>query len=291
MTLRPIEDKYIINKQHWVGSAFRVANIFPEGKNLLERFSPFVLLDYAKPLEFTPSSSPRGVSPHPHRGLETVTFAIEGSVEHHDNVGNHGIIWPGDVQWMNSGEGILHKEYHEKNFQQKGGWFSMIQLWISLPKKDKWSKPRYQAIKNQQMGKYPIENNGGEVSVVAGEFKNIKGPALTFSPMNVYMINLSENSILTFEEPGDFNTGLLNIFGKSKINKSHIQEGEFVLFKNKSGKIVIESQEDKVKILVLSGQDLKEPTVASGTFVMNTQEEIDQANEDYRRGVFGDRNF
>ncbi len=288
---RPIEVKYFIEKEHWVGSAFRVRNYFPEGKNLLERFSPFALMDYNAPKEFPPSRSPKGIGPHPHRGIETVTFAFQGSVEHHDNAGNHGIIYPGDVQWMTAGAGIMHKEYHEKEFQKKGGIFHMIQLWISLPKKDKLTKPRYQALKKEDMGKVKLSKDKGNVEIVAGEFEGVKGPALTFSPMNIYILNLKAGGKINLNEPEDYNTGILMISGDLDINNSPCEENDFILFENKEGIISIDNIRSDSKLIVLSGEPLDEPAIARGPFVMNTQEELKEAMLDYREGNFGTDKF
>lgn len=289
--LRPIEDKYFIEKEHWVGSAFRVRNYFPEGKNLLHRFSPFALMDYNVPKEFPPSKSPKGIGPHPHRGIETVTFAFKGSVEHHDNAGNHGIIYPGDVQWMTAGAGIMHKEYHEKEFQQAGGIFHMIQLWINLPKKDKLTTPRYQELQKENMGKVRLPKDNGDVIVVAGEFEGVKGPALTFSPMNIYIINLKSGGSINLNEPGNYNTGILVISGDLDINNTTCTENDFILFENKEGIIAIDNITSDSKLIILSGEPLNEPAVAGGPFVMNTKEELIQASLDYREGRFGTDDF
>lgn len=289
--LRPIEDKYSIEKEHWVGSGFRVRNYFPEGKNLLKRFSPFALMDYNAPKEFPPSGSPKGIGPHPHRGIETVTFAFEGSVEHHDNAGNHGIIYPGDVQWMTAGAGIMHKEYHEKEFQNTGGIFHMIQLWINLPKKDKLTNPKYQELKRENMGKLKLENDNGDVSVVAGEFQGVKGPALTFSPMNIYIVNLKTSGSITLNEPGSYNTGILMLSGDLNINNTPCTENDFILFENKEGIIKIDNISSDSKMIILSGEPLNEPVVAGGPFIMNTKEELRQAMDDYREGKFGTEKF
>ena len=289
--LRPIEDKYSIEKEHWVGSGFRVRNYFPEGKNLLQRFSPFALMDYNAPKEFPPSGSPKGIGPHPHRGIETVTFAFEGSVEHHDNAGNHGIIYPGDVQWMTAGAGIMHKEYHEKEFQNTGGIFHMIQLWINLPKKDKLTNPKYQELKRENMGKLKLENDNGDVSVVAGEFQGVKGPALTFSPMNIYIVNLKTSGSITLNEPGSYNTGILMLSGDLNINNTPCTENDFILFENKEGIIKIDNISSDSKMIILSGEPLNEPVVAGGPFIMNTKEELRQAMDDYREGKFGTEKF
>lgn len=289
--LRPIEDKYSIEKEHWVGSAFRVKNYFPEGKDLLERFSPFALMDYNSPMNFPASKSPRGIGPHPHRGIETVTFAFKGAVEHHDNAGNHGIIYPGDVQWMTAGSGIMHKEYHEKEFQKTGGTFHMIQLWISLPKKDKLTNPKYQELKKENMGSLQLPNNNGYVEIIAGEFQGIKGPAYTFSPINIYILNLKSNGALVFKEPGNYNTGILVLSGDLNINDTKSIENDFILFENKEGSIEIDNVISDSKLIILSGEPLNEPAVAGGPFIMNTKEELRKAALDYREGKFGTDNF
>ncbi len=276
---------------HWVGNGFKVSNYFPSGQNLLERFTPFILLDYNAPAEFAPSDTSRGVGPHPHRGFETVTFAFEGAVEHYDNKGNHGIIYPGDVQWMTAGAGIMHKEYHEKSFSESGGIFHMIQLWVNLPKKDKMTEPAYQAIMNKNMGKVVLGDGEGNITIVAGEFEGIKGPAKTFTPMNIYTIDLNKNGKVTLNEPGDYNMGILILNGSINVNGESNDTKDFVLFKNEDGAVNIEATSENVKIFVLSGEPINEPIAAGGPFVMNTKEELRQANEDFNNGKFGKEDF
>src|SRR6185503_14177849 len=133
----------------------------------------------------------RGVGVHPHRGIETITFAYKGSVEHHDSKGNHGVINPGDVQWMTAGGGVLHKEYHEKNFDKQGGPFEMVQLWINLPKKHKMTPAKYQSILHDDKPKIDLPGNMGSVHVVAGEYQNMRGVASTFSPVHIYDFHLN----------------------------------------------------------------------------------------------------
>lgn len=289
--LRPIEIKFRGHEPHWVGNGFWVSQYFPRGMNLLERFTPFILMDYNAPFEFPPSDNPRGIGPHPHRGFETVTFAFEGAVEHHDNAGNHGIIYPGDVQWMTAGKGILHKEYHEKEFSKSGGIFHMIQLWVNLPREDKMTEPRYQDLAKEDMGEYILEDNKGRVAIVAGEFKGVKGPAKTFSPINIYTIELENGGSIDFAEPGDYNTGILVLSGDIKINNRESSEKDFILFHNREGDIRIESISEKAKVIVLSGQPIDEPIATGGPFVMNTKEEIATASKDFREGKFGSSDF
>jgi len=290
-SLRPIEEIYSIEKEHWVGSGFRVRNYFPEGRNLLERFSPFALLDYNAPFEFPPSASPRGIGPHPHRGIETITLAFEGSVEHHDNQGNHGIIHPGDVQWMTAGKGIMHKEYHEKNFQLQGGSFHMVQLWTSLPMRDKYTDPRYQEILKDDMGRVDLAEGAGNVTVISGSFRDTRGPAKTFSPINMYIVSLNRGGRLALNEPDTYNTGILMISGSATVNDENCSHKDFILFENAKGSIEIVSDKESAKLLVLSGEPLNEPALAAGPFVMNTKEELRQAAQDYRDGKFGTDKF
>lgn len=276
---------------HMVGDGFRVSQYFPHGRDLLIRFSPFILLDYNSPYYFEPSAFRRGVSAHPHRGFETVTIAYAGSVEHHDNKGNHGIIGPGDVQWMTAGSGVLHKEYHEENFSKNGGVLHMIQLWIDLPSKDKMTHPKYQSISKNDMGIITLPNNFGEIKIISGNVKGIKGPANTFSPINLYNVDLKNFGKVTLTEPSDFNTGILIIGGKVNINGKDFEENDFILFDNVDGEIDVSSVTETSLFLVLSGKPLNQPVIAGGPFVMNTEEELLQAYKDFESGKFGTFNF
>lgn len=153
---------------HWVGDGFRVHNFIPAYKSLsMKRLSPFILLDYNSKYNFPPSATPRGVGVHPHRGFETVTIAYKGKVEHHDSSGGGGIIADGDVQWMTAAAGVLHKEFHETEWSKKGGDFHMVQLWVNLPAKNKMNEAKYQAITNENMGKYYLLENDGLVEIIA----------------------------------------------------------------------------------------------------------------------------
>lgn len=271
---------------HMVGDGFRVHNFFPGPYGEMTRMSPFFMMDYGAKIEFTPSEHQRGVGVHPHRGFETVTLAYAGKVAHHDSAGNSGVIGEGDVQWMTAASGVLHKEYHEKEFARKGGAFQMVQLWVNLPAKDKMSKPKYQGITKEQMGKYVLPGAKGYVDVVAGQFKNAKGAATTFTPMHVYNLYLKAEAKLDFELPENYNTGILLVEGEAKINGETVKQDHFVLFKNSGTEITIETI-GEAKLLVLSGEPINEPIVAYGPFLMNTKEEIIQAYDDVNTGKFG----
>jgi len=252
-----------------------------------KRMSPFFLLDYNAAVDFSPKDTPRGVGVHPHRGFETVTIAYQGKVAHHDSAGNSGVIGQGDVQWMTAASGILHKEYHEEQYSKTGGPFQMVQLWVNLPAKDKMSKPKYQEIAHAAMGNYVLPGNGGTVEVIAGQYKDVKGPAFTFTPIEMYNMRIKKGAEVSFNLPAHFNTGILVVAGSATINgEDKAPADHFVLFKNEGEEIRVVADEDAV-LLVLSGEPIDEPLFAYGPFLMNTKEEVEQAYHDYNRGKFG----
>jgi quercetin 2,3-dioxygenase len=273
---------------HFVGDGFRVHNFIPSGYHLdMERMSPFIMLDYNSKYHFPPSEIPKGVGVHPHRGFETVTIAYKGKVAHHDSAGGGGIIGEGDVQWMTAASGVLHKEYHEEGFSKTGGEFQMVQLWVNLPAKDKMSTPKYQGITNEQISKYELPDNAGIIEVIAGNYKDMKGAASTFTPVNLQNAKLNAGGKATFSFPANFNTALLVIEGSIKVNDSEIVPTDhFVLFENVGEDFIIEALENAI-VLVLSGEPINEPIAAHGPFVMNTREEILQAFDDVNAGKFG----
>jgi len=271
---------------HMVGDGFRVHNFFPSGFNMANnRMSPFFMMDYNSKIDFSPREKPRGVGVHPHRGFETVTIAYQGKIAHYDSTGNSGTISKGDVQWMTAASGILHKEYHEEEFSKSGGPFQMIQLWVNLPAKDKMSKPKYQAIANNELGKYSLDN-GGVVEIIAGEFKGVKGRASTFTPIEMYNVRIKKGGELTFNLPENFNSGILVVEGEVNVNGQKAPTDNFILFKNEGETISIKADKDSI-LFVLSGEPINEPIVAYGPFLMNTHEELQQAMDDFNKGKFG----
>jgi redox-sensitive bicupin YhaK (pirin superfamily) len=273
---------------HMVGDGFRVHNFIPSGHNLdMKRMSPFIMMDYNSKFYFPPTDQPRGVSVHPHRGFETVTIAYHGKVAHHDSSGNSGIIGEGDVQWMTAASGILHKEYHEAEFSKNGGDFQMVQLWVNLPAKDKMSTPKYQGITNDQISKFELPENGGVIEVIAGQYKDTKGSASTFTPVHLLNAKLNKGAKASFNFPANYNTGLLVIEGSIKINNTeNVSADHFALFENNGEEFTIEATENAI-VLILSGEPINEPIVSHGPFVMNTQAEIMQAFNDVNTGKFG----
>ncbi|MCE3075618.1 pirin family protein [Chryseobacterium gwangjuense] len=272
---------------HFVGDGFRVHNFIPGVSGMdMKRMDPFIMLDYNSKFHFNGTERPRGVGVHPHRGFETVTIAYEGKVEHHDSAGGGGIIGQGDVQWMTAAKGVLHKEYHETEWAKEGGIFQMVQLWVNLPSKDKMSDPKYQAIKNSDMKKVDLDENGF-IEIIAGAYKDQKGPATTFSPVHMMNAKLKKGGKATFDFPADFNTAALVIEGSILVNgEQKVATDHLALFKNEGENFTLEATEDAV-VLIISGQPLKEPIFPHGPFVMNSREEIIQAFEDYNLGKFG----
>lgn len=273
---------------HWVGDGFRVHNFIPRGYHLeMERMTPFILLDYNSKFTFPASEKPMGVGVHPHRGFETVTIAYKGKVEHHDSTGGGGIIGEGDVQWMTAASGILHKEFHEKEWSKQGGEFQMVQLWVNLPAKDKMSAPKYQAITHAEMGKAILENNAGTVEVIAGNYNETKGAASTFTPIHLMNARLKKGGKATFNFPANYNTALLVLEGDVIVNGTQkVPTDHLVLFENEGETFTVEAGENALA-LIMSGEPINEPIVAHGPFVMNTRKEILQAFEDFHQGKFG----
>jgi len=288
MTKRSIEVVVAPREPHYVGDGFRVHNFIPSGNHLdMQRMTPFIMMDYNSPFYFPPTDKPRGVSVHPHRGFETVTIAYKGKVAHHDSAGNSGVIEEGEVQWMTAASGILHKEYHEENFSKAGGYFQMVQLWVNLPAKDKMSKPKYQGITKDQIQKFKLAGNAGVIEVIAGQYKNIKGAASTFTPVNLLNARLNKNAKADFSFPKNYNTALLVIEGSIKVNETEmVDANHFVLFENNGEDFTLEATENAI-VLVLSGEPINEPIAAHGPFVMNTRSELVEAVEDFNMGKFG----
>src|SRR6478735_2946607 len=272
---------------HMVGDGFRVSNYFPSGNDFGAKISPFFLFDYHAPHVYAPADRARGVGSHPHRGFETVTIAFQGSVAHHDSAGNGGVIGPGDVQWMTAASGILHKEYHEAEFARRGGTFQMAQLWVNLPRAHKMDAPRYQGLTSAEMGEVNLLDGAGQVRVVAGQFQDARGPAKTFSPIELYHIKLKAGRSLEVPLPQSYNVALLIMDGTLEFSdETSAQKHDFVIFKHDGDALRVTAQAD-AEWLVMSGEPIDEPVVQYGPFVMNTPQEIQQAFVDYNQGKFG----
>jgi quercetin 2,3-dioxygenase len=271
---------------HWVGDGFPVRSLFSYN-DLGQDISPFLLLDYAGPENFPPSTHRRGVGPHPHRGFETVTIVYSGEVEHRDSSGGGGTIGPGDVQWMTAASGLIHEEFHGTAFAQRGGPFEMIQLWVNLAAKDKTAPPGYQSISDTDIPRVELASGAGVVRIIAGLYKVKHGPARTFSPMNVWDVRLTSGAREEFHVPAGWTTVLVVLKGEVRFSTGEIAgPAELAVFEREEDAFEIEALKDAT-VLILNGKPINEPIVGMGPFVMNTQAEIEQAIADYRSGRMG----
>lgn len=269
--------------QHWVGNGFPVRSIFAYDED--ESISPFLLLDYAGPVAFDPSETPRSVDFHPHRGFETVTIVYHGEVAHRDTAGNSGLIGPGDVQWMTAGSGILHEEKHSAEFVRQGGKLQMLQLWVNLPSKEKMSSPRYQGLLSQDIPVMNLPDHKGLVRVIAGSFAGQAGSAKTFTPIHLFDVRLAAGAEVSIPVEDGFNTFLFVLSGKLQVSGEVVQDCEIAHFEPTGGPVLLRAETETI-LLFMSGAPINESIVGYGPFVMNTQAEIDQAIQDFRSGLF-----
>ncbi|MBK7116025.1 MAG: pirin family protein [Proteobacteria bacterium] len=272
-------------RPHWVGDGFPVRSLFSYN-GLGRELSPFLMLDHAAPTAFEPAARPRGVGQHPHRGFETVTIVYQGEVEHKDSTGSGGRIGPGDVQWMTAGGGIIHEEFHSHEFTRRGGTIEMVQLWVNLPAKDKMTPPRYQTLVDAQIPAVPLPQSAGRVRVIAGEFAGARGPASTFTPMDVWDVRLVNGGETKFAAHEGHTLALVVLHGTVRVNGTSASEGQLVHLERAGSEVRIEAQIDST-LVWLEGQPIAEPIVGYGPFVMNTEGEIRQAIEDFNSGRFG----
>ena len=277
---------YTSPRAHWVGDGFPVRTLFSYD-TMGKQISPFLLLDHAGPAAFTPTEQRRGVGQHPHRGFETVTIVYKGEVEHRDSTGAGGTIGPGDVQWMTAAKGIIHEEFHSEAFARSGGALEMVQLWVNLPAKDKMTDAGYQTILDGDIPTLPLADNAGSLRLIAGEFDGVKGPARTFTPIDVWDMRLNAGLSVTLDLHAGRNTALVVLRGTVRINGTEVaREGQLALFERDGTQLRLESSDDAM-VLLLSGEPIDEPIVGHGPFVMNTEQEIHQAFADYQSGQFG----
>jgi len=273
--------------RHWVGDGFHVHSMFSydDSPDLL---SPFLLLDYIASEEFRPSEGERrGVGEHPHRGFETVTILHQGEVEHRDSAGHSGKIGPGDVQWMTAASGIVHEEKHSAAFTKKGGVLEGAQLWVNLPSKHKMSKPKYQDLTKERIPVTPMPNGAGTLRVIAGSYEGKQGPAFTFTPIQLWDVELKSGKAVDFKLEDGHTVALLCFNGELTLNgRKKLGRSELALFSRQGETITVAAEKDS-KILLMSGEPIAEPVVGYGPFVMNTHAEIGQAIQDYQSGKMG----
>ena len=273
--------------RHWVGDGLPVHNLFGyNGPGVAER-SPFLMLDYGAPYDFGPTTQQLGVGQHPHRGFETVTVVYSGELAHRDNAGGGGTIGPGDVQWMTAGGGIIHEEFHSPGFARTGGTLEMVQLWVNLPAKDKMTPPGYQPITAAQIPVVELPEGAGRVRVIAGQWSTAQGPARTFSPITMLDVQLAAGKSVELPQPEGWTTLVVVASGSASVNGADPVTGPAVVTLSTASQGVTVRADSDAKLLLLSGEPIDEPVVGYGPFVMNSQQQIVQAINDFNSGRFG----
>ncbi|WP_333707244.1 pirin family protein [Ottowia beijingensis] len=273
--------------RHWVGDGLPVHNLFGyNGPGVAER-SPFLMLDYGAPYDFGPTTKQLGVGQHPHRGFETVTVVYSGELAHRDNAGGGGTIGPGDVQWMTAGGGIIHEEFHSPGFARTGGTLEMAQLWVNLPAKDKMTPPGYQPITAAQIPVVELPEGAGRVRVIAGQWSTAQGPARTFSPITMLDVQLAAGKSVELPQPEGWTTLVVVASGSASVNGADPVTGPAVVTLSTASQGVTVRADSDAKLLLLSGEPIDEPVVGYGPFVMNSQQQIVQAINDFNSGRFG----
>ena len=283
--MKKIQGVYSAPRGHWVGDGFPVRSMFSyqtQGANL----SPFLLLDYEGPAKFEPATQPRGVGQHPHRGFETVTIVYDGEVAHRDSTGAGGRIGPGDVQWMTAASGILHEEFHSEDFTRNGGMLEMVQLWVNLPARDKMGAPGYQTLLNADIPVVELPDGAGRARIIAGELDGRRGPARTHTPIDVWDVRLVAGGRARFPIAEGRTLAVVVLRGTVLVNgETVVREAQFAQMSRDGRDVEIEANGDAT-LLILSGEPIDEPVVGYGPFVINSQDEIRQAIDDFNSGRF-----
>ena len=283
--MKKIAGLYSAPRQHWVGDGFPVRSLFSYD-SMGRHVSPFLLLDYAGPANFEPSDTPRGVGRHPHRGFETVTIVYDGEVAHQDSTGAGGVIGPGDVQWMTAGAGIIHEEFHSPDFTRRGGPLEMVQLWVNLPARDKRAAPGYQHLAKTDIPEVELPDGAGHLRVIAGEYAGHRGPARTFTPVDVWDLKLKAGADLELTVPEGHTLALVVLRGLIRANGSQpVREAQMALYHREGSSFSITADSDAT-VLLLAGEPIDEPIAGYGPLVMNTKDEIREAIDDFNSGRF-----
>ncbi|MFM7125014.1 MAG: pirin family protein [Actinomycetes bacterium] len=262
------------------GGGFTVRRPFPTAQ--LDQIDPFLLLDEMGPADYAPGKAV-GAPSHPHRGFETVTYMLSGSMVHEDSTGTKAVIKKGGVQWMTAGSGVIHSELPTDDMMKLGGRMHGFQLWVNLPAAKKMIDPRYQGYEAEEMATVQLAN-GGHIRVVAGVVHGAKGPVETTSPMTYAHAVLEIGDVVEWL-PEEGHTALIHVFdGEARVNESTSVSGEMVVFQRTAGLVRVEATTSAAQFLIMGGLPLGEPMVRYGPFVMNTKQEIVTAVEEYNDG-------
>jgi redox-sensitive bicupin YhaK (pirin superfamily) len=259
----------------------------------LRDLDPFLMMDQMGEVEYAPGE-PKGTSWHPHRGFETVTYIMDGTFEHQDSHGGGGVISNGDTQWMTAGGGLLHIERPPEQLVTSGGLFHGLQLWVNLPKSDKWLEPKYQDLRAGESTLLTTPDGGALIRVIAGEVAGHTGPGSTYTPMAMMHATVAPGATVRLPWRRDFNALVYVLSGAGSVGaeKRPVRTGQAALFGpgdtiSVSGNDKQESRLAGLDVVILGGQPIREPIAWAGPFVMNTRAEVLQAFEDYQKGKLG----
>jgi quercetin 2,3-dioxygenase len=254
----------------------------------LRALDPFIHMDQMGEVEYAPGE-PKGTPWHPHRGFETVTYMIDGTFEHQDSNGGGGVITNGDTQWMTAGSGLLHIETPPEKLVMSGGLFHGVQLWVNLPKKDKWAPPRYQDIRAGKVALLSSADGGALVRVIAGELDGHAGPGVTYTPITLAHVTVQPGAALTLPWRADFNALVYALAGTGTVGAERrpLGDGQLAVFGAGDSLTVAAGPRQQLDVLLLGGQPIREPVAMYGPFVMNTRDEVVKAFEDYQAGRLG----
>ena len=273
------------------GEGFEVRRAFAEMD--LRLADPFLMLDHMGAVEYAPGEA-KGAPDHPHRGFETVTYMLDGVLEHRDSNGDGGLITDGATQWMTAGAGIVHSEMPTEQIVMEGGLFHGIQLWVNLPAAQKWSPPAYQDIEADAVSLFASDDAGALVRLIAGELGAFHGPGATRTPITYAHASISPGARLEVPWREDFNAMAYVLVGDGTVGPeaTPIREGQLAVF-GEGGSLLVNgaprqnSRTENLELLLLGGLPIREQIAWYGPFVMNTRDELVQAVEDYQAGRMG----
>jgi len=269
------------------GAGFVVRRPFPRPG--LDQIDPFLLIDHMGPVDHAPGAA-KGAPDHPHRGFETVSYILEGELEHKDSVGNHGVLGPGDVQWMTAGAGVVHSEMPSLRMQREGGRLHGFQIWVNLPRADKMVPPRYQEIAAQRIPR--VEREGVVVRVIAGQALDTVGAVETHTPILYLHVTLDPGARVELDAAAELNAVVYVISGEGRFGPDRVEaeESDLVVFHHDGARAALAADDTAsgpLDVLVLAGRPLGEPLARYGPFVMNTRSELVEAVEDFQAGRMG----
>ncbi|GAB3179907.1 pirin family protein [Telluribacter humicola] len=255
----------------------------------LDQVDPFLFLNHHGPQKYRPNNNGLPFGPHPHRGMETVTFILEGDIMHKDSGGHESVINAGGVQWMTAGSGLIHAEVSSTEFKKNGGDMEILQLWINLPARLKMTKPAYKGLQKEDIPSISLDEGKVTLNLISGEFNGQQGAFETLTDVFMSTVYFQPGGEFTVQVPAERSIFFYVVHGKLTVNDQDVEALQLLEFNYNAEEIQVKASEDSV-ILFGHATPFDEPVVAQGPFVMNTQEEIMEAYSDYRAGKFGQWN-